>query len=67
MRTFEKILKQTDFAQDFERRGMNGVAAEIAQKIRVFLEHGHGDSGTGQEKTKHHTRRSATHDAAASL
>jgi hypothetical protein len=46
---------------------MDGIAAEIAQKIRMLFEHGHGNSGAGQEKTEHHPRRPAAYDTAASL
>jgi hypothetical protein len=43
---------------------MNGVAAEVAQKVGVLLQDDNIDAGTGQEKAKHHARRPAAGDAA---
>src|SRR5215470_9584839 len=43
---------------------MNGVAAEVAQKIRMLLQDHHVDAGTRQQKPKHHPGRSAAGDAA---
>ena len=45
---------------------MNGVAAKIAQKIRVLLEDRHFDAGTGQQEPKHHSGGSAPGNAAGS-
>ncbi len=45
---------------------MDGVTAEIAQKIAVRFEHGHIDSQARQQVSEHHARRSAAGHAAAS-
>jgi hypothetical protein len=50
---------------DFERRGMDGVAAKVAQKIRVLLEHAHRDAGAREEQGQHYAGGSAARDAAA--
>src|SRR5437667_2571818 len=46
---------------------MNGVAAEIAIAIGVFLQHRHGYPGPREQITSHHTGRSAAYDHATSL
>ena len=45
MRQFEKLVEQAELAYDLERRGVNGIAAEIAEKIRMLLEDHHLDTG----------------------
>ena len=46
---------------------MNGVAAEIAQKIRVFFQHCDRDAGSREQQSQHSAGGSATGDAAADL
>ena len=46
MRNFQKIFEQSKLAQDFESGGMNGVTAEVAKEVLVFLEYGNRDTGT---------------------
>ena len=43
---------------------MNGVAAEIAIKIGVLLQHDCVHAGAGEEVTAHHSGRSAADDRA---
>ena len=38
-----KILEQTQL----ERRGMDGIAAEVAQKVTLFFQYHHVDGGSG--------------------
>ena len=38
---------------------MNRIAAEIAIEIRVLLQNDDVDSSAGEEKARHHSRRSA--------
>src|SRR5205085_3994753 len=40
VRQLEKLLKQSEFMHDLERRRMNGVAAEIAVEIGVLFQNG---------------------------
>src|SRR5213592_1351568 len=46
---------------------MNCVAAKVAQKICMLLEHDDVDAGAGQQKTEHHAGRATAGDAAARL
>jgi hypothetical protein len=64
MRKGEQPLGESQLVHDFQRRGMHGVAAEIAQKIGVLLAHDNVNAGTGEEITEHHTGRAAARDCA---
>jgi hypothetical protein len=44
---------------------MNGVAAEVAEKIGVLLEHYDVNRHARKKETQHHARWSASNDAAA--
>ncbi len=63
MRQAQERLEQSQFLHQVQRRGMDGVAAEIAQEIRVFLQYDHIDAGAGQEVGQHHAGRPAADDA----
>ena len=43
---------------------MHGVAAEVAEKIRMFFQHHDIDTGARQQKAEHHAGRAAAGDAA---
>ena len=42
---------------------MHGVAAEVAEEIRMLLQHHDIDAGAPEEIAEHHARRSAADDA----
>ena len=44
---------------------MNGIAAEIAIEIRMLLQNHNVNSGASKEKARHHSRRSASDNKAA--
>ena len=64
MRTRQKGLEQTQLMHDLQGRGVDRVAAEVAQEVAVFFEHEHRDPGTRQQKTEHDPSRAAAGDAA---
>ena len=66
MRPLEELVEQPELVHDLERRGMDGVAAEVAEEIGVLLQHRHLDAGAGEQKPEHHAGGSAAGDAAAS-
>ena len=39
VRPFQELFEQAKLAQQLERRGMNRVAAEVAEEVRMLLEH----------------------------
>ena len=44
------------------RRGMDGVAAEIAQEIGMLFEHQRLHAGAGEQQARHHPGRPAADD-----
>jgi hypothetical protein len=60
MRTAQELVKKPELVHEFERGGVNGVAPEITQEIRVLLEHSYIDSGTSQQEAEHHTGGAST-------
>ena len=65
MRKLQKLVEPAELVHHLQRRGMNCVAAEIAQKILVLFEHEHVDADTGQEHAEHHPGRPSTGNAAS--
>src|SRR5437763_15396509 len=54
MRPFEKLFDQAEFVDDFERRGMNRIAAKVAKEISMLLKHDYRDTRARQQKPEHH-------------
>src|SRR5258708_1240436 len=50
-----------------QRGGVDGIAAKIAEEIRVFFEDEHLHTGAGEQKAEHHSCRPSSHNAAAGL
>ncbi len=65
MGQLEERLEQAELVHDLERRGVDGVAAEVAEEILVLLQHHDVDTGAGQQKSEHHAGGSASGNAAA--
>ncbi len=65
VRQAQEIRKQPQFVHELERRGMDRVAAEIAQEVRVLLEHDHIDARAREQEAEHHSGGAAADDAAA--
>src|SRR6516225_494201 len=54
MRTLEEFFEQPELVHHLERRGMDGVAAEVAHEIGMLLENQDVDAGAGEEEAEHH-------------
>src|SRR5882724_2460556 len=67
MRTRQKIFQNAQLVHEFKRGRMNGVSAEIPQKIRMLLKHTYIHACPGQKKAQHHAGWSSSGDAAASV
>ena len=65
MRQPQELLQDPELVHQLERGGVDGVAPEVAQEVRVLLQHQHGHSGPGQEQAQHHAGGAAARDAAA--
>src|SRR3989442_12238660 len=65
VRELEELGQQAELVHHFEGRGMNGVAAEIAEEIAVLFQHRDLDTGAREEVSEHHPGRSAAGDGAS--
>ena len=59
-----KRSTETEFVQEAQGRGVDGVAPEVAQEVPVFLQDRHLDAGSGEQEPQHHPRRPPADDAA---
>ena len=50
MRPLEEFVEQAKLVHELQSGRMNGVAAEVAQEVRVLLENDHLDSRPGKKK-----------------
>ena len=57
VRPAQECIQHAKLVQHLQRRGMDGVAAEIAQEIRVLLQHQHLHPGARQQQAQHHPGR----------
>ena len=57
-------LRERDLVEDFERSGMNGVAAKVAVEVAMRLEQCHADARPRQEQRQRDARGTRTDDAA---
>ena len=64
VRQLEEFVQQAELMHELQRRGMNGVAAKIAQEVGVLLQHHHRHAGARQQKAEHHAGRSPAGNAA---
>ena len=62
MRPFEEFVEQPELAQQLERRGMDRVAAEIAEEVGVLLEHLDLAPGAREQQAGHHPGGPAARD-----
>jgi hypothetical protein len=67
MRLAQELFEQTEFVHQLQGRGMNGVAAKIAQEILVLFQNDHFHAGAREQKAEHHSRWSAASNATACL
>ena len=64
VRQLEELVEQAKLAHHFERRGMDGVAAEIAQEVGVLFEDDDVDARAREQEAEHQPARTAADDAA---
>jgi hypothetical protein len=62
MRQLQEIFQKPQVVHRFECRGMDCVAAKIAQKIRMLFKDDRIDAGAGKKKSEHHPGGSAAND-----
>jgi hypothetical protein len=64
VRQGEELVEQAELGQHVGGRRMDRVAAEIAKKVGVLLQHDHVDAGARQQEARHHPGRPAARDHA---
>ena len=64
VRRLQQAVGQTELIENFQGRGVNGVAAEVAVEVVVGFQQGDGDAPARQQQRQHHAGRAAAHDAA---
>ena len=62
VRALEEALEQPELVEDFHRRGVDRVAAEIAEEVGVLFEHADRHAGAGEQQAGHHPGRPAADD-----
>src|SRR5262249_60363113 len=62
VRQLEELVEQTELAHHVEGRGMDDVAAEVAQEVAMLLEHDDVDAGAREQEPEHEPARSASND-----
>src|SRR5438105_8874377 len=67
MRLLQEFIKQAEFVHQLERGRMNGISSKVAVEIGVLLKHCQLHAGPREPMARHHARRSAAYDHAASL
>src|SRR5262245_11949426 len=63
----EQLLQQAQFMHHFQRRGVDRVTTEVAQKVAMFLEHDDIYPRPREQKSDHHPGRPAADDTAFDL
>jgi hypothetical protein len=65
MRDGEKCIEQAQLVHQFERRGVDGVAAKIAKEVGMLLEYDDIDARAREQEAQHHAGRPTAGDATA--
>nr|WP_029921535.1 hypothetical protein [Nevskia soli] len=65
VRELEESFQQAQLVHQFQGGRVDGVAAEIAQEVLVFLQHQYRYAGPGQQKAQHQAGGTAAAGAAA--
>ncbi len=63
VRPLEQPVEQAELREYPQSRGMDGVAAEVAQEVAMLLEDGDGHPGAREEQARDHPGRAAADDA----
>src|SRR5215831_17024000 len=67
VRDLEKVFQQIKLVHQLHGRRVNGVAAKVAQKVGVLLQHHDADAGARQEEAQHHAGGAAADNATAGV
>ena len=59
----QQIVEDAELVENFQRRRMDGIAAEVAEEISVLLQNLDANPGAGEQQAEHHPGGSPTYDA----
>jgi hypothetical protein len=62
VRPLEQPVEQAQLREYPQSRGMDGVAAKVAQEVAMLLEHRHRNARPGEEQARDHARRPPADD-----
>ena len=63
----EEVLQEPQLVHHLQGRGVDGIAAEVAQEVGVLLQDEDVHPGTSEEEAEHHAGRPAPRDTAADV
>jgi hypothetical protein len=64
VRPLQERIEKSEFVHHFERRGVDGVAAEVPQEISMLFEDHDLYPRTGEKEAEHHAGRPSADDTA---
>ena len=64
VRKGEEGFEEAELVHEVESGRVDGVAAEVAEEVLVFLEDGDMVTSAGEEESEHHAGRTSAYDAA---
>jgi hypothetical protein len=67
MRQLQELSEKPELVHKLESRRVDRIAAEIAEKIRVFFHHDDLDACAREQESEHHPGRSTADDAAGRI
>src|SRR5690349_18261506 len=60
--TLEEAIEQPQLVEDLHRRGVDGVAAEIAEEVGMLFQNPDRDAGARKQQADHYPRWAAADD-----
>jgi hypothetical protein len=67
VRALQEFFEKAEFVHQLESGWVDGVAAEVAEKVGVLFEDEDVDACAGEEETEHHASGAAAYYAATGL
>jgi hypothetical protein len=67
MRALEELVEDPQLVHDFKSGRMDGIAAEVAQKVCMFLKYDNIHTHASEQETQHDARRPTSSNTTASL
>src|SRR5262245_36374856 len=62
MRQSQEFIEHPQLVHQLQRGGMDGVAAKVAEEVRVLFEHDHLNACAGEQQPEHHSGGAASNN-----